>query len=383
MALILWAILGIQVISYTITYPGKRTVTPNYWEASANWIKGNDLYSLNGTGFLYMPQSAIINIPFTYLPFTIAEVVWRAINISLYALSCYLIASLFESRQVRKTFLIISAFAVPLAYSSARNGQLNLTLAALIGIVTFCLAKKYFKLSIIICIFGTALKPYMAVPLLLLNGVYPKRCLPISFLGLTVLFFAPFLFQSSTYVWHQYSELLHSLKVSMQFGHDQYYAYLFGMLKVFKISINSQLQIYITLCFALAVFILSLHLSKKGPETESPIFMMTLATTFILLFSSRSENNSYCLIGSFLAFFFLYVPAVAPNNRKTHETVILLCYTAIIGSHEIGKYITPGKAVWLAPLGLTIFISYIFSILIPILYKGSSNSAPLRTDTYS
>ena len=32
------------------------------------------------------------------------------------------------------------------------------------------------------------------------------------------------------------------------------------------------------------------------------------------------------------------------NLRLTHATILILCYVAMLGSYELGKFITPGRA---------------------------------------
>lgn len=303
LALFLWCLFGVVIIFFVLAQPGKRVVTPVYWEASLDWIKGNNIYAkLNH--FLYFPHSAILQIPFAVLPFTLAEVLWRILNIAFYAFSCYLISSLLLFKQ--KAFLIISAFAIPLAYSSARYGQLNLLVASFLGIVAFLLAHKKYTQSIIICLLGFAFKPYMAVPLLLICCLFPKQCLLPTFLGLIILFLFPYFFQNSGYVWYQYQECMKTLNISMRIGQEFDFAYLFGMLKSFGVYISAFWQISVTLGFAFIIFLYSVYLSKKNPMKENSIIIVTLATIFILLFSSRTENNTYCLISSFFAYFFLY-----------------------------------------------------------------------------
>ena len=363
--IILWCIFGAYFVFYAIINPGKHTVTPAYWQASLNWIQGQNLYTGGGTGFLYLPQSAIMQIPFAIMPFTLAESLWRIANISLYAFSCYLLALLCRFMPIKKSFLIISLFSLPLAIDSARNGQINLTIAALLSIVTYALAHKNYTLSVIVCLIGFAFKPYMLLPLLLICGVFPRRCFLTAVIGLLILFLFPFLFQVPDYVWHQYKEFLNTLEVARTVAQHQDFASFFGMLKIFGVNTESSVQIFSSLILALATFFYSLYHSVKSPKEESSIIIISIAIAFILLFSPRTENNTYCMIGAFLAYFFLRAIALQANLRIINASILILCYIAMVGSYEIGKFITPGRAVWLAPLGLTVFTCYTLLIIIP------------------
>lgn len=365
LTIILWCLFGAYFVFYAVMNPGKHTVTPAYWQASLNWINSQNLYAGSGVGFLYLPQSAIMQIPFAIMPFTIAEAVWRIVNISLYAFSCYIVALLCRFMPVKKSFLIISLFSLPLAIDSARNGQINLTITTLLCIMAYTLTHKKYTLSVIVCLAGLALKPYMVVPLLLICGVFPKRCLPSAAIGVLILFLFPFLFQAPDYVLHQYKEFLNTLEVAHTVGQRRDFASFFGMLNVFGVNIESSVQMVFSLLLALAAFFYSLYHSIKSPEKESSIIIISIAISFILLFSSRTENNTYCMIGPFIGYFFLLSIAIQANLRIINAIILILCYVAMAGSYELGKFFTPDRAVWLAPLGLTIFLCYTLMIILP------------------
>jgi len=371
LTIILWCLFGAYFVFYAVMNPGKHTVTPAYWQASLNWINSQNLYTGKGVGFLYLPQSAIMQIPFAIIPFTIAEPVWRIVNISLYAFSCYIVALLCRFMPIKKSFLIISLFSLPLAIDSARNGQINLTIATLLCITAYTLTHKKYTLSVIVCLIGFALKPYMVVPLLLICGVFPKRCLPSAVIGVLILFLFPFIFQVPDYVLHQYKEFLNTLEVAHTVAQRKDFASFFGMLNVFGVNIETSVQMFCSLILALATFFYSLYHSIKSPKEESSIIIISIAISFILLFSSRTENNTYCMIGPFIAYFFLRSIAMQENLRIINAIILILCYTAMAGSYEVGKLFTPDRAVWLAPLGLTVFICYTLLIIIPRIQRLS------------
>lgn len=365
LAIILWCIFGTLIISHVVTSPGRNTVTPEYWEASMNWLSSNGLYGDGSGGFKYFPQSAIIQIPFAIMPFTLAEALWRIINISFYAFSCYLISSLFLPLPNKVSFLVISVFSIPLAWESARNGQINLTLASFFGIAAFALAHEKYRLSVFICILGMAFKQYMIVPLLLICFIFPKPTFLVAIFGLIVLFLFPFLFQTPTYVWHQYQECFNSMRISLIEGQEGNFAYIFGVLKALGISTSGSVQMFYTVIFALAVFVLSLYLSRKSPNKDSSVVIIALTVAYILLFSSKTENNTYCLIGSFLAYFYIKAFALSLSSQRIYTIVVVLCYSAMVGSYEIGKYLTPGRVSWPAPLGLAVFMTYTLLFILP------------------
>jgi hypothetical protein len=361
----LWIILCVAVTVSVVKHPGVRTVTPNFWDASRHWINGETLYSDSGTGFLYFPQSAILQIPFALTHFVLAEILWRFLSIGLCAFACQQLAKQISTEN--NCFTLISLFTVPLLWSSARNGQMNVIVTALIVIGATLLARQKLKIAISLYTVGFALKPYLAVPILLISGVFPRRALPTAILGIILLAIFPFAFQSPQYVVEQYIACIDMLKISMSVGQELYYAYLFGMLKVFGLNIPSNAQLFISMFAGLSIFAFSVYLTQKvRVKPATPILMMLLSTAFILLFSSRTENNTYCLMGPFVGYLFQMVPTLRPTQKTLLQWLLLISYLAMLGSYEIGKHFSGStKAVWLAPIGLIAFTALSIYVLTP------------------
>lgn len=62
-----------------------RSVYPSYQNGSLNWLAGNTLHSGDGVGgFVYLPQAAVLFIPFALLPRTLAEILWRFFMIGIF-----------------------------------------------------------------------------------------------------------------------------------------------------------------------------------------------------------------------------------------------------------------------------------------------------------
>ena len=90
-ALALW-ILPILVVAVMVAMnPQKRTVTPLYHEASANWWQGKALY-VGPSGMNYLPHFALAFAPFQALPSPVGDVVWRMLSGGLLALGFWRLA---------------------------------------------------------------------------------------------------------------------------------------------------------------------------------------------------------------------------------------------------------------------------------------------------
>jgi hypothetical protein len=365
LSIIGWMGLGIFLIFFIIIKhnPYDFTVTYNYWDASHNWIIGKALSKTGATGgFLYLPQSAILQIPFALLPFRLAQIMWMILNISLLALSCLYIVKLWKNIPKNILYFFVSVITIALSYDSLRNGQMNIILTVLIVFVAYNLAHNRYKTCIILSILGTALKPQMIIPLLLVVGVYPKRCIFTAIIGMIILFLFPFLCQHPDYVIGQYKNTLTVLAGAQNLGYEIPWADFFGMLKLFGMNI-SQIWVYIFSFVSGVVIYIGCLVFFRNRLIIGSMLTMTLAVAFILLFSGRTEMNTYCMIGPFmgiLIFSSIYINA--GRSRWVYFFASLVCWFFIFASHSIcGKNIMP----WTAPLAFTIFIVYTMIYLMP------------------
>jgi hypothetical protein len=361
-AVALWVLLAIVVIGYVATHPGHRSVTQSYWDASRNWLDGKDLYE--GTGFYYLPQSAVLQIPFTVLPLMGAEISWRILNLVLFASSCFVLSQSVRAESKSFSFLVVTLFAIPISFSSARNGQVNLTIAALFNLLFYFWSLRRYALAVCICLVGIALKQYFIVPFLLFNAMELKRCFRYSAVGLVVLLAFPFLFGRSEYVLGQYASCLQSMGEASAEGRDAHYAYFFGMLKVCGLDVSTGLQNLAALVAAVGVLAYCVKCLSGLDLRCRALLVVFLSVAFVLLFSPRTENNTYCLAGGLSGVFFML--ALREGRGRALLLGCLLCaYVFMFGSYEIGKLFTPGRAIWLAPLGMCLFVAYVLVKFVP------------------
>jgi len=364
----LWFSFCFSIVTLAAIHPEIQSVIPIYWEASTNWMQGEKLYQLYtgmkvGRLFLYLPQSAILQVPFAVLPTQLAEPLWRIANITLYAFSVFLVSSLIPSR---KSFLVLTSFGIPLAISSAFNGQINLTLASLLGILSYTLIHKKFKTSVMICLIGFAFKPLMIVPLLLICGVFYKQSLVNAIIGMILLFLFPFFTQSSDYVFSQYQQFFSLLLSIGQSPDYRNYATFFGMLNYFGISTSLLFELSISTILALATFLYCLRYQQTRTHQESCLILTSMAAFYILLFNPISENNTYVIAAIAMGYFFVINLESGKNAlRRWNSAVMIFCLLLMAGSHQWASFLTPGNVRWPAPLALTIFTIYIFAVIQP------------------
>ena len=60
-----------------------------YRSASISWLSGEPVYSGTGRDFLYLPQSAILYVPFAVMGQVIGGILWKTLNIALFAVGTH------------------------------------------------------------------------------------------------------------------------------------------------------------------------------------------------------------------------------------------------------------------------------------------------------
>src|SRR5688572_7434335 len=76
-AWLVWIITTIVVCAVVLLDKKERSVTPNYRDAVHHWFAGEPLYNMHGSGFIYLPQAALVFAPWGLLPKPVGEVLWR------------------------------------------------------------------------------------------------------------------------------------------------------------------------------------------------------------------------------------------------------------------------------------------------------------------
>lgn len=352
----LWFLLFIVVSVIFIFGHHEHTVVNNYRQAAIHWLSAKNLYNHRGVGFIYLPSCAVLFIPFAQLPNTVMEIGWRLLSISALAYAIYEWFSLIQ--QKKHYFFWVTLICLPLAYSSARNGQMNLLLAALMLLSCSALIKgRYSRATIFLCL-GIAFKPTMVVLLLLAGGIYFRAMWFRLLWGILIVLIFPFVTGAPSYVLEQYIGAYHMLNIAAQVGISQAgWAQLFSGFRVlFGMTITSQIQLIIRLLVAVAFFVWMLWGKRRHHSLHLCLMLYTLAALYLMLFNPRTENNDYIILGPSLAYFIC-----EQWQRRTYFQFAFLCFLAmmIAFSYNLSKIWTPATPTWAAPVAAFLFLIWL------------------------
>lgn len=359
-AWIAW-IIFFAVIAVIVGSPSnRRTVMYVYRDASINWFKGANIYEKGPHGFLYLPQSCILTSPLELPPFKAAEVIWRAFTIGILSFAVWKLARLGGRGRGAELFPLMTLLVIPTAMDSARNGQMNNPMVAMMSLAAVDLAERRWSLAAFWLLMGFALKPLVAVMLGFAALLYrPLRWR--LFLGMLLLFALPFLTQNTDYVLTQY-ELFFA---KMQFvGEPQNalttdsHSEIFSIARSIGYFIPPPIQHAIRVLAAGVILGLSwLGLRRWGHERGTLLFF-SFTACFVLLFNPRTENCSYVLAGVPMALFaswaFLY------EGRRVTGALIAAASVIMAATYEI----TRGYNDWISPSVCLGFLLYLIWLLL-------------------
>jgi hypothetical protein len=337
-----------------------HTVTPSYLAGANLWLHGKDLYDGTGRGFIYLPQAAILFIPFAYLAqfsFAFAEIVWRLISLGLLIFAVWRLTNLVEKKIIARTFFITTVVVLPLVFSSARNGQFNTILEVMMLFAVYAIAKERWTQAAFYLALGFALKPTMIVLLLLLWVLYRPLWWRLL-LGVLAVFIFPFFTQAPHYVITQYLNSINMLQTAATVGSNNTdWAQFFGLLVQLKLILPQILQDAIRAVVAVFILYCGILAKRKFDQCTAAIFLYTLAAGYLMLFNPRTEGNDYGILAPAIG---VFVSLLLAGNYKKQMWLLVFVVVGLIGSGKLTFIMGNGNhEFWSAPFFTLVFMVYV------------------------
>lgn len=360
-AWLLWGLLFLIVMVGILT--GRTTsVTLHYATASQHWLEGTNLYRSDGRGFLYLPQAAILFIPFTLLPHTLSEIVWRLLTIGVFSIGVFRFCRTAETSSGVRLFPLVTCVAIPLACSAARNGQATLIIAGLMMLAIEELSLQHWgRAAVLLCV-GLAFKPLILVLILLVAGIY-RPMLVRLLLGIGVVAALPYLAGDWKYATAQYFAFSEMLGAAAHEGTHRPWAHAFGLLQSAGVDVAWTVQMMVRVVAAIATLFAAWLAHRRLPAGRSVVYLFAFAACYLMLFNPRTENNTYALLAPAIGLF--CAEAFLVHRKPALGWSLILLAVGTVGSYEIGRRLVPtANPVWLAPLMCAAFAAHVTGRLV-------------------
>ncbi len=348
LALLIWLVYGGIIAGVVAWNPSGRSATLEYQRATDNWWSAKTLYR-SRNGYLYLPQFAVLYTPFEILPDRIGEPLWRLTCLASLAFALWAAAKQLAPEKRAAVFLLATILVLPSSFASARNGQVNMPLAALFLLTALALARERWWLAAVFLAITLVLKPIALAPILVCAVIYPRLRLPML-VSLIVLAVAPIAHFNPGYAAGEYSAFVHNLG---QAGNPkgQSWCDFAGMLRVAGLDLPSALQLGIRALAGLATLGLCWKAAKGKDPLRAAFLVLFLSTIYLMLFNPRTETNSYVMLGAFVA---IWGAVEGLVYRRLDIAFWMLLLAALLGSENYGWPVFPLTNLWAKALATSV-----------------------------
>lgn len=347
-ALFVWIVYAAVISGIVAANPSGRSATLEYQRATANWWSGKTLYR-SRNGYLYLPQFAVLYTPFELLPDRVGEPLWRLTCLASLAWALWAAASRLAPDKRGTVFLIATVLVLPSTFASARNGQVNMPLAALFLLTALALARERWWAASVFLALTLALKPISLAPILLCGALYPRVRGPL-FLSLVVMALLPLAHFHPAYAAGEYAAFVHNLG---QAGNPkgQSWCDFAGMLRVVGLDLPSTLQLAIRALAGLVTLGLCWKVVKGTDPLRAAFTVLFLTTIYLMLFNPRTETNSYVMLGAFVA---VWGAVEGLHCRRPDIAFWMTLLALLLGTENFGWPIFPLTNLWAKALGTSV-----------------------------
>ncbi|MBI5818768.1 MAG: DUF2029 domain-containing protein [Verrucomicrobia bacterium] len=352
LALAVWIVPLLVISGMVIHDPSRRSVVPVYHQAVENWWAQQSLYA--GWSYHYLPQFAVLFMPFHLLPSPVGDLLWRFFSAGLLVSGIWRLSRQQFGSEAARAFLLITLLAMPLTLGALRNGQANVLLAALTLQAVACLSPRQWWAAAVFMVLAVAVKLIGIVLILLAVSVYsPLRWrLAFAFAAVAAL---PFLFGSSSYVISQHREAFeHFGACAAVTGH--WYADLGGMVRTFGGELNAGFSKWMRVLAGGALLGVWWLGARRLAEPARAMWLHGLATSYLMLFNPMTETNSYAIVAPAFGWWAVWAWD-EPRTRRVAWGWACLCLAAGIVAPLLWRVFGNELALFLRPAMTIVFVA--------------------------
>ncbi len=392
---IVWGVLLIAACGVMFSQKGRRPVNDAYARGAARWVARQNLYEKEGWGFIYLPQAAVLYVPFSLVPKPWQDFLWRSVTVGLFALGLYRMCRMAGRMAGLEYFPLVSLFVLPKAWTLAINGQATPAMAGLSMLALAELSSRRWWRAAALLILALAVKP-LAIVLGLLIAALFRPMLSRLAVGMVILCAVPFLVQDSQYVIEQYLGAIDMLGAAAGRGMTREWAQIFSLGSLAGIDISQFWQTVVRIMAALGTLALCRQVLRRHgtsavagdfcklrTDTSAPgrlayalIDIYAFASAYLLLFNPRTENNSYLILSPVIAILCLQAQFV--ERRPIKAGLLGAAAVAIFSGHVLCTVLTPQAGfIWVGPLVCLLFsLGLIFEVVSSSVCRVSNLEPP-------
>lgn len=352
------------VVSLIILAGNKVTVTGIYRAAAHAWCSGQDVYINTGGGFLYLPSSAVLFVPFAVLPLPLGDILWQLASIGTFAFGVRRIATLSGRTTGVEMFPLITLFALPPALSDARCGQATMIMNGMMMLATVDLFDRRWWRATLWLSLGFAFKPLALVMILLVAALERPMTWRLA-VGITLVLLVPFVTQSPQYVLDQHVKCYEMSRAATHLGLESRWSQPFSALALAGFEVPEATQTMIRVGAAVVALGLCWQARRRNDGPRATVELFAISVIYILLFNPRTENCTYEMLGPVLGI--SAASAILVEHRRGAGAVLGVMMLAIFCGEEVCRLLWPSvTATWHKSL---VCLGYLVFFFLPQLFE--------------
>lgn len=327
---------------------GARSVTGNYRYGAERWRHGLPMYTEGPHGFLYLPQAAMLFVPFEMMPVEVGEVLWRLVGLGVYVGGVWTLSRRLVPGRLAEAFTLATLLAIPGSLGSAQNGQTNLVMGGLCALGAVSASEARWWRTSLWLMLAMAFKP-VALPVVLLLAAVKPRLIPALAAGAVVLAGAPFVHPDPAYVWGQYQGAFSKvIQAADPSSIDAFFSDIRGMLRDFGLAFTDRQVLPVRVAAALLTLGACVWIGRRSEEPGRCVWVVLMGVGYIMAFSPRTEGVTYAMIAVVAA----VVGAMMLLERRWALGVFLAAYCLVLQfSMPLTDVLTgEERKYWLRPL---------------------------------
>jgi hypothetical protein len=347
-----WLLLIIVVAVLVLIDPYHRTVAGVYRDGAQAWWNSQAVYGTGVGGFLYFPSSLLIYSPFWALGARLGDLLWRLVSVGLLTVAILRLARLATPEHVKRLVPLTLLLSIPGSAEAIRNGQATVLMLAMMIFATLYLAERRW-LGVTICLsLALAVKP-IVLPFFLLTAVLYWR--PLAWrllLGVTVILAVTFIHPDPAYVVQEYMNGIKKIIAGSDPRPGRYHDSI-KMLAVFGLTLPALVVFALRSLAAIGTLAVTRLAVRRHDPVTGAVLLLTFANGYLMLFSPRTESNTYIMLAVLVAFFAAYSVLVR-GRRGVAIGLGAICIG--LGAQGYGTFVFRLTEMWLKPALCIVFV---------------------------
>lgn len=307
-----WGILLLLICIRSAIWPTRNSTYMIFANAAENWVHGKNLYDnsfllIGLDQYRYAPLVTVFFVPFSMLPDSAANVLWRLVNMATFFGGMIAFCRTVYPGRARLSFFgaaCIGWLIVPLSLSSLNNAQANpLIIGALLLGVVAAYRGRWNWAAVALAV-PILFKIYPAAVAMLLLLVYPRQLGWRLALVMAIGLLLPFGMQDPSYVYEQYRQWFEYLAHEDRSLRTITESYRDFWILVRWSHIPLPREVYLPIQLAVAALAAVVVLFGRLRGWASPRLLrhlLDLGCCWIIVFGPATENCTFILLAPTLA----------------------------------------------------------------------------------